>query len=274
MAESKVAVPGGELAYHERGDGEPILFIQTALTADELRPLALDPALEDHRCVLYHRRGYAASSPVDGPGSIVRDAADAAALLTGLGISHAHIVGLSFSCAIAMELAAAQPGRAASLTLIEPPPVHTHWAETFRAANDDLLAAYRERGGGEALDEFLTRLMGPGWEPEMERLLPGAVQQMREDAGTFFEADLPALVGWSFDHRDAARVTCPVLYVGGSASGEWFASVHTLMLEWFPSAEDVLIDGADHSLALTHAPQVAAAISRFLRHLDEQRAST
>lgn len=38
------------------------------------------------------------------------------------------------------------------------------------------------------------------------------------------------------------------------------------MIAWFPDAEDVVIDGADHSLALTHAPQIARALSTFLQH--------
>ena len=39
------------------------------------------------------------------------------------------------------------------------------------------------------------------------------------------------------------------------------------MLAWLPQAEDVVLDGADHSLALTHAPALAAALTSFLhRH--------
>lgn len=68
-----------------RGIGEPVLLVQTALTADELLPLAIQPALADaYRVIMYHRRGYAGSSPVDGPGSIEHDARDAEALLTAL----------------------------------------------------------------------------------------------------------------------------------------------------------------------------------------------
>jgi pimeloyl-ACP methyl ester carboxylesterase len=41
--------------------------------------------------------------------------------------------------------------------------------------------------------------------------------------------------------------------------------VRGLLLDWFPDAEDVVIDGADHSLAITHTDQVAAALTSFLR---------
>jgi pimeloyl-ACP methyl ester carboxylesterase len=38
------------------------------------------------------------------------------------------------------------------------------------------------------------------------------------------------------------------------------------MLSWFSHAEDVAIEGADHSLALTHSAQIADALMEFLRH--------
>ncbi|MDN5772124.1 MAG: hypothetical protein L0H24_14680 [Microlunatus sp.] len=65
----------------------------------------------DYHRISYRRRGYDGSSVAAGPGSIRRDAADAAALMDALGIDRAHIVGLSFSAAIALEMAVLAPGR-------------------------------------------------------------------------------------------------------------------------------------------------------------------
>lgn len=193
-----VAVPGGELEVAEWGAGEPIVFIQTALTADELLPLASHPVLEDgfHK-ILYHRRGYAASSPVEGPGSIPRDAADCRDLLAAMGVGRAHI--------------------------------------------------------------------GPGWRDEVEGLVPGAARQMERDTVTFFDTDLPALLDWEYDGLDARRISCPVLHIGGGDSGPWFAEVRALILTWLPNADDVVIDGAEHSLVLTHTPQAAEALATFVR---------
>ena len=87
---------------------------------------------------------------------------------------------------------------------------------------------------------------------------------MRRDAITFFDTDLPALFTWEFRAADAASIACPVLHVGGSASGPWFAAVRRQVLAWFPLAVDVVIDGADHGLALTHPVEVARAIADFL----------
>lgn len=266
MTSRSVAVPGGTLEAFDWGSGEAVVLIQTALTADELRPVATDAKLDGYRKILYHRRGYAGSSPVDGPGSIARDAADCAALLTALDVDGAHVVGLSFSGAIALQLAADAADLVHSLILIEPPPVLTPSSAEFRAANDRLLASRRDHGYQAALDEFLTMVIGPGWQEVVDELLPGSVAQMRQDAGTFFDVDLPALLAWQFTSDEAARIGCPVLYVGGTDSGSWFAEVRELLLDWLPHIEDVVIEGADHSLALTHAPQIADAVSTFLQH--------
>lgn len=260
----QVAVEGATLEVSEWGSGEPVLLIQTALTADELLPLAREPALEGYRKILYHRRGYAGSSPVDGPGSIPRDARDARGLLSALGIAAAHVVGVSYSAAVALQLAADAPAHVHSLALLEPPPVHTPRAAEFRAANDRLLARRDERGAEAALEELLSMVIGPDWHAVTEGQLPGSAAQMVRDAATFFDTDLPALLAWRFDGADAGRITGPVAHIGGSDSGPWFAGVRPLMRRWFPQAHDVVIDGAGHTLTLTHPRETGAALAAFL----------
>jgi pimeloyl-ACP methyl ester carboxylesterase len=270
MEKRFVTVPGAQLQVSVWGPGEPVVFIQTALTADELLPIAAAPVLDGHRKVLYYRRGYENSSPVEGTGSIARDAADCVTLLDELEIECAHVVGLSYSSAVALQLAANTPEIAHSLTLIEPPPVQTPSAPEFRAANDRLIESRRQQGPAAALDEFLTLVIGPDWHEVAEDQLPGSSAQMRRDTATFFDTDLPALLDWRFEREDASRISCPVLYLGGTDSGPWFAEVYELMLSWFPHAEDVIIEGADHSLALTHSAQIAEALLLFLRRYPMQ----
>jgi pimeloyl-ACP methyl ester carboxylesterase len=263
-----VEVEGIELEVSDVGTGDPVVLVQTGLTADELAPLADEVAGRGaYRVIGYHRRGYAGSSPVQGPGSIVRDAGDCGNLVGALDLGRVHVVGYSYSAAVGLQLARDAREHVQTLTLIEPPPVHVRSSGSFRAANARLQEVRRARGAESALDEFLSTLIGPDWPAEVERRLPGAVAQMRRDATTFFDTDVPALLSWQFDAEDARRVTCPVLHVGGRESGQWFAEVRDLVLTWFPYAEDVVVSGADHSLALTHTPQVADVLAGFLsRH--------
>jgi pimeloyl-ACP methyl ester carboxylesterase len=262
----RIPVDAGELEVEVRGAGEPVLLIQTALVADEFLPLANQPVLADHyRVIRYHRRGYAGSSPVQGAGSIQRDAADGQALLAALGVARTHVVGVSYSGAVALQMAADSPTCVRSLTLLEPPPVHVPSAAEFFAANAQLMQEYHAHGPVVGLNRFLTRVIGPDWRAAIERAVPGAAEQMGQDIGTFFDNDLPALLAWQFGAEDARRITQPVLHIGGSDSGQWFAEVRDLMLAWLPQAEDVVLAGADHSLALTHPAEVATALVGFLR---------
>jgi pimeloyl-ACP methyl ester carboxylesterase len=106
--------------------------------------------------------------------ALVQDAADGAALLGLPGYRAAHVFALSFSGAIAIQLASAAPERVRTLTLIEPPPVHVPSAAAFRTANTRLLEIRRVAGVGAALVEFLTMLVGPQSRTEVERGLPGS----------------------------------------------------------------------------------------------------
>lgn len=269
MSTQLVAVDDGVLLeVRDWGSGEPIVFVQTALTADELLPSAQSAALDDgYRKIVYHRRGYAGSSSVGGPGSIGRDAADCRALINRLNIGRSHIVGVSYSAAVGLQLAADAPDAVRTLVLIEPPPVHTAFATEFRAASDLLVANRRRHGAAAALDEFGSMVVGPDWRAVTERHLPGSAAQMTKDATTFFDTDLPALLDWQFGAADAGRITCPVAHIAGTASGPWFAAARMQMLEWFADAEDIVIADADHSLALTHCRDVGDAIAAFLhRH--------
>ncbi len=85
---NRMHVNGADPEVEVRGHGDPVLFVQTALVADELVPIARQTVLGDNFQIVYHRRGYCGSSPVDGTGSIVEAAADAAALLDALGRDH------------------------------------------------------------------------------------------------------------------------------------------------------------------------------------------
>jgi pimeloyl-ACP methyl ester carboxylesterase len=265
-ASELVTIGAGDLEVEVSGSGEPVVVVQTALTADELRPLAQRVAAAGgFRVVHYHRRGYAGSGPSPGPGSMRREAEDCRTLMEVLGIAPAHVVGASFSAAIGLALAAADPAAVRSLALIEPPPVGVPSAGEFRAASRRLLATHAARGPVTALTELMTMLAGPGWRELSERDLPGSVAAMERDAETFFTADVPALLSWRFGDDDAARVRCPVLHVGGTESGPWFAEMRQRLLRVLPRAECGTVPGAGHLLATSHPDDTARLVVDHLR---------
>ena len=270
-----VPVQDGRLEVQILGSGAPVVIVQTALTADELRPLAERIASRGgYRVLHYHRRGYAGSGPALPGASVTDDAADCRAVMEALDVVPAHVLGASYSAAIALALASSSAECVQTLTLLEPPPVHVPSAAQFRATSARLLEAFHRDGPGAALEAFMTMLVGSGWRGECERDLPGSVVAMERDATTFFASDLPALLDWDFGADDAARIRCPVLYVGGSESGPWFAEVRTQLRQWLPRVEDTTVIGAGHLLACTHPSNVATLVVDFLRRHDGQASTT
>lgn len=134
-------IGGAWLEVREWGAGEPLVVVQTALTADELVPVAASTQLDGWRRIAYHRRGYVDSDPAHPAGSIRADSADCAALLDVLDVEGAHVVGASYAGAVAMELAATQ----------------------FRAVAHELMAVRRTHGTDAALERFMSGLVGPDW---------------------------------------------------------------------------------------------------------------
>jgi pimeloyl-ACP methyl ester carboxylesterase len=262
-----IRVGNVDLEAKVMGDGEPVVLIQTALTADELRPLAEQMARGGYQMIHYHRRGYAGSGPLLRPSSVATEVADCGALLEALQVGPAHLVGASYSAAIALSFASRTPHEVRTLTVMEPPPLGVPSAPEFLAASARLSETFNAKGSAVALDEFLTMLVGPDWRRESEHDLPGSIAAMERDAQTFFESDLPALLAWEFGAEDAARIECPVLYVGGSDSGPWFEEVRARILQLLPHAENSTVQGAGHLLALTHPADTAKIIVDFLcRH--------
>ena len=265
---TSVEVGEGCLEVEVMGRGEPVLVVQTALTADELRPVSQQIARSgDYQVFHCHRRGYAGSSPIRRQGSVRADATDAGALIRAMDAGPLHLVGVSYSAAVALSLACWAPELVQTLTVVEPPPVGTPSAAEFRRANRELLGIDERFGSRAALDHFMTTLVGGEWRAASERESPGSVGAMERDAPTFFGSDIPALLSWGFDATDAARIGCPVLCVGGSESGSWFVEMREEVVRLLPHPEEATVEGAGHLVASTHPAELAALLlDHFRRH--------
>ena len=265
-----VVVAGTHVEVEELGAGDPIVVVQTALAIDELVPLARSLST-DFRVWHVHRPGYGDNGPARVPGSIDEDADLVAEVLDHLGVGPAHLVGASYSAAVVLSVARRHPRAARSLALVEPPPYDTARAADFRAANTGLLDVHAGEGAGAALERVMRIIGGPDWRTDAERDQPGSVTAMERDAAAFFASDVPALLGWTLDDRQAAAVACPALLVGGGASHVWFAEMLDRLERLLATTARVTIAGAGHSAALTHPGEVAAAVRDHVRAVSPPR---
>lgn len=268
----RVPVEGGALEVELLGDAaeaggphRPVLVVQTALEVEELLPFAVLLAASGTCRIAYLRRaGYGGPGSPAVRGSVDADAADCEAVAGALGWGPLHVVGSSYSSAVALSWAAEHPASVASLSLLEAPPTHTGAGERLAALSAELDTVYAESGPVAALDAFMGLVMGADWRTAREAAIPGSVEMLERDAGSFFGGDLTAVLGWRFGPSEAARVRCRVLYVAGGDTGPLFEEVGPWLASLVPQTQLASIPGAGHDLDLTHAREAADLVLRFL----------
>lgn len=262
----RARIDGAELEYGVSGRSEPVVFIHGAFIADAFRPLPVEPSLAGrYRLILYHRRGYAGSSRASGPVGVARQAADCRALLRHVGVERAHVVGHSYGGAVALQLALDTPGVVHSLALLEPALMVGASGQGYREALARGVERYREVGAAVVVDEFL-QARWPGYRAALDRALPGAFAQAVADAGTWFERELPGLLGWHFGEAEARRISQPALSVlGGASDALWarFGETHRLLLAWLPHAEGFVLPGVTHFPQLEDPRGLAEVLAAF-----------
>lgn len=230
-----------------------------AALADAYRPCAPD---------LY---GYGAARPWSGPGALdlAKEAALAAAALPAAAAA-IHVVGHSYGGAVALRLAASQPSRVRSLTLIEPVAFHTlrEGGRQDRRLLDSVhgLAAAVARGAmtgdyQRAMHRFVDYWSGEGaW----ARTRPETRQRLSRHAPKVV-LDFHAAVNepTSLDTY-RRRFTFPVRILRGERSPAPTRRIAELLSEHIVGASLTTVPGAGHMLPLTHPDQVNAAVIRHI----------
>ena len=260
-------VNGVELEYEVVGSGEPLLLISPVL-ADGFLPLLSEPALTDHhQLIRYHKRGWVASTHTPPPVSLADHAADAAELLSHLGVPRAHIAGHSSGAAVAAQLALDHPETVHTLILLELSLLSLPSGEAFFQQAGPAFEAYGNGDHESALAIFMSVVSGLDWatcRAVLEERLPGSVAQAIKDADTFFGIELPALTQWAFGPEHAAAIRCPVLSVLGTQTQPLWVEVADFLRSYLPHVEDCTIDGVGHLLHIQRPEPVARAMAEFL----------
>lgn len=259
-------INGAEIEYDVAGDGEPVLFLHGVLLGDSFLPVLAEPGVADsHRCITWHRRGYAGSRPGPGPDSIAEAAADARALLEHLGVERAHIVGHSYGGCVALQLALDAPAVVHSVALVEAALLVGPDEQRYRDALAGNVAAFNPDDAEAFVDEFIGARW-PDYRPVLDRALPGAFAQAVVDAGTVFKGELPGLGRWSFSEADARRIGQPTLSILGGDSdaiGRRFGDAHRWLLATLPNAEEVVLSGMTHLPQMQDPSTTTDALTRF-----------
>lgn len=148
---------GQMLAYDDRGEGPPVLFLHAFPLDRTMWEPQLGALLHHARCVAPDLPGFG-ESPADGPASLDRWADDIAALLDHLALEQTTIVGLSMGGYLAFALWRRHRARVRALVLASTRADAD--TEDARARRRELIALARARGSAAVADRQLPGLLG------------------------------------------------------------------------------------------------------------------
>jgi pimeloyl-ACP methyl ester carboxylesterase len=242
-----VTVDGNELHHLERGEGEPLLLIM-GMSGTHLSwgdPF-LDALARDFRVIAYDHRGVGRSSRVDAPFTLAQLADDAAALLDGLGLGSAHVMGVSMGGMVAQELALRHPERIRTLV------IGCSYAGGAGSALTDPATFQRLAEAWSSGDR--ERALRVGWEINVSREFAGRAgeyQRWREMALALrvplqvIALQMQAIGGHDTSSR-LARISAPTLVVHGTSDQMLPVANARAIAERIPGARLVELEGVGH----------------------------
>jgi pimeloyl-ACP methyl ester carboxylesterase len=114
------AADGARIYCEETGTGTPVVFVHEYAGSCRSFDLQVAAFRARYRCLAFNARGYPPSDVPASVDSYSQDhaVADIAAVMDGLGLRRAHLVGVSMGAASALQYALKEPGRVLSATLV------------------------------------------------------------------------------------------------------------------------------------------------------------
>ena len=214
-----------------------------------------------YRVLRYDTRGHGRSPVVERTVGIEDLADDLAGLLSSLGITRAHVVGLSLGGMTAQCLAVRRPDLVHGLVLMAT-------SAYLPAGWDERAALVREKGMGAIVDAVMTRWFTPGFPAAR----PEQVGPLRD---RFVQMDPRGYAACCLAIRDMdlrssnAAITAPTLIVAGADDPATPVAMMEEIRTRIPQAELVVLPRAAHILNIEQAEATTRHLSGFLDALGD-----
>ena len=149
------------LSYRDEGEGVPVVFLHAGVCDRRMWAGQVEAvAGAGYRAIAYDRRGF--GETVCDPAEPFAHVEDLEALLDGLGIHTAVLVGCSQGGRIAIDFAFAHPDRVAGLVLVSAAVSGAEWSEDYADDVRHLVMAYEMAEENGDL-ETLNRVEAHAW---------------------------------------------------------------------------------------------------------------
>lgn len=263
-------VNGTRLYYEVAGLGDPIVLIHGNVGDRRHWDDQFEDFSKSHKVIRYDVRGFGKSSlPVEGERYSRHD--DLKALLEHLGISKAHICGLSMGCAIAVDFVLTYPEMSSSLIAVGP------WASGYDSpAAGELWEVFRkipsiveESGTKAAVDYFFDS-------PPFKKTIinPQVTERLKEIGYDYsfwhllnqdprFILDPPA-------PQQLDKISLPTLIITAEFDLEPCLEIADLLEATNPNARKVVIVDAGHVMNMEKPAEFNKAVLDFLKKLQRK----
>ena len=253
---------GVELAYDERGYGEPVVLVHGTASTRAIWDEVREELIGEFRTIAYDRRAYGDSGEPEGYAAttVGEHGDDLIAVLRELDLAPALLCGHSFGAMTCLDVIVREPELVRAAVLVEPPML---WLSSGGAAATselyaEIQAAAAERGSSGAIAAFTRLVCGPhaldvvGQERAMSALrYPRA-----------FAADLAAAANWSVPPRELRSIETPIVMVAGWRTPQAYREPSEALARMIPGAE--LREADSWHLVPNEAPETVADAVRSI----------
>ena len=258
------AINGAQIYYETYGNGPPLLLIHAGVADSRMWDAQLEVFARDYRLIRFDLRGFGRSNMPAGP---FANYEDVRVLLDHLGVQAAHLLGISFGGAIALDFTLAYPEYVQSLILgapsvggVEP----TERIRRFWQEEDQAL----EAGDLHGATEINLRLWVDGPQRAPDQVDPQVRESVRQMQLAIFQKEIPEDV----DEIDLdppaverlSEIDVPVLVMVGELDLEEKQLSASQLAAAIPAASYVLLPGVAHMLNMERPEQFNRSVLKFL----------
>ncbi|MCO5121077.1 MAG: alpha/beta hydrolase [Burkholderiaceae bacterium] len=269
-----VTAKGARLYYEEAGSGRPIVFVHEF--GADLREWEQQVRWfsREYRCIAFNARGY---PPSDVPDSAdlygyEHSADDVLAVLDGLGVDRAHIVGLSMGAYATLQFGLRHPARALSLVAagVGSGAPYEHRA-LFKQQAEATAQRFLDEGSAVVAEEFAlganrVQLLNKdprGWKLFKDHLAEhsavGSAHTLRQ-----YQAIRPSLYDYE---KEFAACRLPTLLIVGDED-EPCLDVNLFLKRTMPTARLWMLPATGHAVNLEEPAAFNAGVHAFLSAVD------
>ena len=257
-----IAASLGRIGVTEQGDGDamPILFLHGVGSDKSVWTPQLEHFGRTRRAVAFDYPGYGDSDPA--PVDCSRDdyAASLLSAMDTLGISRAHICGLSLGGVVAIAMHEAAPERCASLVLADSFAAHPEGEAIYQRS----VQASRDAGMRSLAEQRAPLLLAPSTPEAVRRDVIETMAAIDPEAYR-----IGARAVWLADQRErAAAIRCPTLVLVGALDPVTPPSLSEALSALIPGSAMRVIAGASHIANIDQAREFNRCVEEFVSEVE------